>query len=607
MKPDSVKSNSDITVAESANDWLRQLQQASEPDFFIRWLALLRQELSSLEEAVLVLGPADQGPFRPVITHPEDTPCSAVLMRLCEQVMQMRRPLSQRSDTLTYWVVPIQQGGALLGVFGVSAKSLSAAQRQWLQWGLGWILTRTETYQHAGDSELSERLMLLLDLLMSSIGGHSLQDACQAVLSQAAVNLNCDRISLGFAAGQSVRMHTLSNSAEFTRRIDLVQAIESAMNEAVDQGQSLLWPAQQTGLDTFQAHQALIREQGNHTVLTVPFITDADNYGAICFEWSSPPDDRQPELAESIASVLGRILLEKRQSELSLPSYLGRRTKQLGKRLFGPRYLGTKLLLLLCISVSAFFYIAEGTFRLSADARLEGAMNRSLSAPFDGYVMTAYYRAGQTVTEGEILAELDDRDLRLEQLRWQSQLTQYERQMRLSQAQRDTAQARVAAAQVEQAEAQLALTNTLLSRTQIRAPFTALITQGDLSQDLGLPVTKGQVLFELAPLDEYRLVLDLSETDMAHIREGQQGQLVLKAFPETRIDFEVIRVTPVAEARDGKNLFRVEAEVFQLLPAMRPGMEGVAKVEVSERRLIWIWTRTLVDWTRLQWWRWLGR
>ncbi|QEW06791.1 HlyD family efflux transporter periplasmic adaptor subunit [Nitrincola iocasae] len=607
MKPDLVKSNSDIVATETSNDWLRQLQQASESDFFVRWLALLRQELTGLDEAVLVLGPADQGPFKPVVTHPPHTPCSSALMRLCEQVMQLRRPLSQRSESVIHWVVPIQQGDALLGVFGLTAKSLSVEQRQWLQWGLGWILTRTETYQHAGDSELSERLMVLLDLLMSSVGGQSLQDACQAVLSQAAVNLDCDRIALGFGSGRSVRMVTLSNSAEFTRRIDLVQSIESAMNEAVDQGHSLCWPLQQASLDTFSAHQALIREQGNHTVLTVPFMTDTENYGAICFEWAEVPDERQPELAESIASVVGRVLLEKRQSELSLLSYLGRRIKHIWKRLVGPRYLGTKLLVLLLILMSTFFVLAEGTFRLSADARLEGALNRSLSAPFDSYVMAAHYRAGQTVEEGEVLAELDDRDLRLEQLRWQSQLAQFERQMRLSQAQRDTAQARVAAAQIEQAEAQLALSSSLLNRTQIRAPFTALITRGDLSQDLGLPVTKGQVLFELAPLDEYRLVLDLSETDMAHIHEGQKGQLVLKAFPEVRIDFEVIRVTPVAEARDGKNLFRVEAEIAQLLPAMRPGMEGVAKVEVSQQRLIWIWTRTLVDWSRLQLWKWLGR
>jgi hypothetical protein len=35
---------------------------------------------------------------------------------------------------------------------------------------------------------------------------------------------------------------------------------------------------------------------------------------------------------------------------------------------------------------------------------------------------------------------------------------------------------------------------------------------------------------------------------------------------------------------------------------LHPGMEGVAKIEVGSRKLIWIWSRRLVDWLRL--WTW---
>jgi hypothetical protein len=33
-------------------------------------------------------------------------------------------------------------------------------------------------------------------------------------------------------------------------------------------------------------------------------------------------------------------------------------------------------------------------------------------------------------------------------------------------------------------------------------------------------------------------------------------------------------------------------------------MQGVGKVEVGERRLIWIWTHRIVDWLRLWIWAW---
>jgi hypothetical protein len=35
---------------------------------------------------------------------------------------------------------------------------------------------------------------------------------------------------------------------------------------------------------------------------------------------------------------------------------------------------------------------------------------------------------------------------------------------------------------------------------------------------------------------------------------------------------------------------------------MRPGMEGLAKVDVGKRSYAWIWTRTLVNWVRMQLW-----
>ena len=38
---------------------------------------------------------------------------------------------------------------------------------------------------------------------------------------------------------------------------------------------------------------------------------------------------------------------------------------------------------------------------------------------------------------------------------------------------------------------------------------------------------------------------------------------------------------------------------------LRPAMEGVGKIEIDRRRLVWIWTREAVDWVRLKLWAWL--
>ena len=64
----------------------------------------------------------------------------------------------------------------------------------------------------------------------------------------------------------------------------------------------------------------------------------------------------------------------------------------------------------------------------------------------------------------------------------------------------------------------------------------------------------------------------------------------------------VERITPISTARDGRNYFRVEAVLEEPGDDLRPGMEGVAKIEVGRRRLMWIWTHELFDWLRLRLW-----
>ena len=136
------------------------------------------------------------------------------------------------------------------------------------------------------------------------------------------------------------------------------------------------------------------------------------------------------------------------------------------------------------------------------------------------------------------------------------------------------------------------------------APFDGVVVRGDLSQSLGSPVAKGDVLFEVAPLEGYRVILRVDERDVSYIGPGEEGRLALSAMPGERLAFTIDRVTPVASAEDGRNTFRVEARVDAPTAALRPGLEGVAKIEVGRRRLVWIWTHELLDWIRLTAWSW---
>ena len=145
-----------------------------------------------------------------------------------------------------------------------------------------------------------------------------------------------------------------------------------------------------------------------------------------------------------------------------------------------------------------------------------------------------------------------------------------------------------------------------LARTHFIAPFDGVVVSGDLSQELGSPVERGRILFTVAPLNSYRVAVMVEEQDVFEITPGQTGDLVLSARPEEVLPLTVTSVTPVSTAQDGMNFFRVEANLNAVSTDLRPGMQGVAKINIEQRKLIWIWTHRLVNWLRLWSWSWLA-
>jgi hypothetical protein len=163
----------------------------------------------------------------------------------------------------------------------------------------------------------------------------------------------------------------------------------------------------------------------------------------------------------------------------------------------------------------------------------------------------------------------------------------------------------VLAAQLSQVEAQLALSEEKLARTQLVAPFDGVVVSGDLSQMLGAPVERGKVLFELAPLGKYRVILQVDERDIAHVTSGQRGELALTGVTGANLAVHGQgRSRRLRRPRKGAISSRGGA-ARRHLGAHPAGMEGVGKISVGERRLLWIWTRNFVNWVRISFWTWM--
>lgn len=599
--------------------WKHFNEAKTSEEFARAWLAIQCVVISNVRRAVVVLGEQDQGPFAPAAQWPDDSADPSAFAQVTELALRERRGVVQGLDDenasgpqrcqIAY---PFLVAGKLCGSIAIEVPPLSkprlrSLMRQ-LQWGAGWIevLLRREEVR-VGQGQV-QKTAVAFDLVAIALEARDFRTACSAVVTELAARLDCDQVSLGFVRRRRAEVVALSHAATFGRRMNLVRDIASAMDEAIDQQAIVVYPAPENfEYRTGQAHAELARLNADATVLTVPLQHDGRLVGAVTLERSGEKrfDADTIDLCDSTIGVLGPILAEKRSNDRLLLWKMVESAENQMRRLLGPGFVGRKLAAILALAAVGFFSVATDDYRVTSTATLEGVIQRVVSAPFDGYVASQHARAGDVVRDGQVLAVLDDRDLVLERLRWSTQ--HRERVVKYQKALVDgqRAEAKVAQAQIDEATARIDLLDAQIARTKIKAPFDGIIIAGDLSQSVGAAIRRGEQLFKVAPLDAYRVVLEIDEADIAVIGAGQRGHLRVSAMPDEPLPYVIERITPITESKEGRNVYRVEARLNEANVRLRPGMSGVGKTITEDRLLIRIWTQKLIDWARLFAWRWI--
>jgi RND family efflux transporter MFP subunit len=603
--------------------WERFAKATTPETYCASWLALQCAMVKGVSAGVVLLGAAAENqPFTPVAFWPNAQHNLKHLAEVAERALQERRCLilkrTAQSDSgaasrerydIAY---PITVANRICAVVALDVDPRPQAQladvmRQ-LQWGAAWMEVLFHRGKRLEDSAPQERLQAVVDTMATIAGQERFQGAAVAFVTALATRLECDRVSLGFVRDGRVRVQALSHSAQFGKDTNLIHAIGNAMDEAFDQQAVVVYPGfTDARAQLTRAHAELARQYGNGAICSIPLSAHGQIVGVLTVERPAerPIAQGMVELCEAIAALAGPVLEVQRRDDRWLLGKVVDASRTQLEHLIGPGHIALKLAVFGVAALLLFFIFVKGDYRVTAKTVIEPAVRRAVVVAFNGYIAEAPARAGDLIRKGQLLARLDDRELRLERSKWLSQQEQSVKQYYEALGTRNAAQVQILTAQIDQAKAQVALIEDQLARTQVVAPFDGVVVTGDLSQSLGAPVERGQVLFEVAPLDAYRIILQVDERDIADVKVAQHGDLVLSGFPNEPLPLVVEKLTPVSTASEGRNYFRVEAKLKNVPERLRPGMEGVGKIEIDRRRLIWIWTHEITDRLRLKLWQWM--
>jgi multidrug efflux pump subunit AcrA (membrane-fusion protein) len=132
------------------------------------------------------------------------------------------------------------------------------------------------------------------------------------------------------------------------------------------------------------------------------------------------------------------------------------------------------------------------------------------------------------------------------------------------------------------------LLESRIKNLDIKSPEAGIVVSGDLERSEGAPVTAGQAMYEIAPLDRMIVEIEVRDEDVAHVEVGQTVAVKLEAYPGTIWKGTIDKIHPRSEIRESNNVFIAEVGLEQGGEVLRPGMKGSATITTSSHTLLWI-------------------
>jgi hypothetical protein len=465
---------------------------------------------------------------------------------------------------------------------------------------------QSDTATASSVNEVDAHMLELLDLAARVMQEQQFGPAALALVNGLVPLTGCDQVVLGWRQVSYVRAQAISHLDRFERKAENVQLIEAALEEALDQQTDIVYPAPPESGFVVLAHERLGRAI-NHTHMHSLVLRRTDEPPEAVVLLAAPTDRFPPELMHQVSVTMHLLLpwlADLHQRSRWFGARWWQRLHQQAGQWFGPdkpvRTLGIALASLLLLVM----LVGTWPHRIEASAELLTDSTQLISAPFDGFVQEVGVSLGDEVQADTLLGRLDVSDLLLQEADIGADLRRYAAEADLARVQGELAELEIAQAREAQAQARLDKILFYLQQAQIKAPFAAVVVEGDRRDLSGMPVRQGDRLFRLARVEGLYAALHLPERDVRYLSVNASGELRLLSEPDRSIGFMVESIVPVAQVKGQQgNHFWLRLRLTDPVQSWwRPGMSGVAQVDAGRKNIVWLLTHRLIDLVRMKLW-----
>ena len=447
------------------------------------------------------------------------------------------------------------------------------------------------------------------DTLSRAAAYSSKHEMAIAITNRLRNKIGCDQVALGKIQHRQVKILSISGFDDVSPRSPGAAKIRWAMEECLDRDKPIVfqkddqWNDQHLATD-HRLHRQWSVAAGGAAVATIPLAIGGKPW---CILSLRRPAD-QPFAREEIEKIRG--LVEPLMPGLALVERAGRplvthvrnTISQTVQAMIQPHKPARRSMIIIAALGMGWFLLGTTQYRVTVSCVVVPDRVQHVSAPFDGIISAAHVTAGDKVTQGQVLYELDTTDLELERDRLLANTAVAKVEIDRAVAAKSMVDAKLAHTQVRLFEAQLQIVKRKLHQASARARFSGTIVQGDLRKQIGQIVDQGTPIFEIAPDDGWLIELEVPDVLAGDVDAGLIAEFAPRARPEQSQICRIVRVRPTAEPRNGKNVFIAEARPDNRLDWLRPGMEGATRIQIGRRPVRWVMMHRIINYLRLKLW-----
>lgn len=223
--------------------------------------------------------------------------------------------------------------------------------------------------------------------------------------------------------------------------------------------------------------------------------------------------------------------------------------------------------------------------RFDAVGTLEAVEAITVVSEIDASVISLPFEEGSFIKKGELIAQLDDSQLKGEVQRTEALLIQsqaYYNRIKTLVEQKASALQTLdnAAADLKVAEANFELAKARLNKTRITAPFDGMV--GSRRVSVGSFLRAGAIITELANFENIRVTLSVPERFLSDLKRGSEVTVFSNAYADHKVKGKVAVIEPVIDP--GMRTARVVVLVPNPGRKFLPGMSANVSVVLKERQ-----------------------